>query len=48
MGGKDEGGEDERLAAARRWRAKVFDAGFGWVGGPVQYGGAGRSRELDH
>jgi len=48
MGGKDEGGEDERLAAARRWRAKVFDAGFGWVGGQVQYGGGGRSRELDH
>jgi hypothetical protein len=47
MGGQEDGGEDERLAAARVWRAKVFDAGFGWLGGPVEYGGAGRSRELD-
>jgi len=47
MGGRDEGDEDARLAAARAWRAKVFDAGFGWLGGPVAYGGAGRSPELD-
>jgi alkylation response protein AidB-like acyl-CoA dehydrogenase len=47
MGGKEDGSEDERLAAARVWRATVFDAGFGWLGGPVQYGGAGRSPELD-
>jgi alkylation response protein AidB-like acyl-CoA dehydrogenase len=47
MGGRDEGEEDERLAAARAWRAKVFDAGFGWLGGPVEYGGAGRTPELD-
>ena len=48
MGGKDDGKEDERLAAARAWRAKVFDAGFGWLGGPVEYGGGGRHPELDH
>jgi acyl-CoA dehydrogenase len=48
MGGKDDGGEDARLGQARVWRAKVFDAGFGWLGGPVQYGGAGRHPELDH
>jgi alkylation response protein AidB-like acyl-CoA dehydrogenase len=47
MGGREDGNEDERLAAARVWRAKVFDAGFGWLGGPVEYGGAGRSPELD-
>ena len=47
MGG-EEGDEDARLAAARQWRAKVFDAGFGWLGGPMVYGGSGRSPELDH
>ncbi|MFN0144097.1 MAG: acyl-CoA dehydrogenase, partial [Mycobacterium sp.] len=30
---------DVRLAMA--WRQKKFDAGFGWVGGPAQYGGRG-------
>ncbi len=39
--------EDAQLAAARAWRAKVFDAGFGWLGGPVEYGGGGRHPELD-
>src|SRR3954463_6523137 len=48
MGGKDDGDEDARLGEARAWRAKVFDAGFGWLGGPVEYGGAGRHPELDH
>lgn len=49
MGGADAHGDvDEQLAAARAWRAKVFDAGFGWLGGPVAYGGGGRSPELDH
>lgn len=47
VGGRDDGKEDERLAAARAWRAKVFDAGFGWLGGPVEYGGGGRNPELD-
>ncbi|MHB8670971.1 MAG: acyl-CoA dehydrogenase family protein [Acidimicrobiales bacterium] len=27
------------LAAAKEWRAKVFDAGFGWASGPTRYGG---------
>lgn len=35
------------LADARRWRRLVFDAGFGWLGGPIEYGGAGRSPVLD-
>ncbi len=39
--------EDTRLAEARSWRARVFDAGFGWLGGPTEYGGGGRHPELD-
>ena len=37
--------EEERaeLAAARAWRQERFDAGFGWLSGPVEYGGAGLS-----
>jgi acyl-CoA dehydrogenase len=27
------------LAAARAWSMKAFDAGFGWITGPVAYGG---------
>ena len=28
------------LAEAKVWRAKAFDAGFGWITGPAQYGGS--------
>jgi alkylation response protein AidB-like acyl-CoA dehydrogenase len=35
------------LRRSRAWRAKVFDAGFGWLSGPREYGGAGRSPILD-
>ena len=31
--------ELEQLAAAQQWRATKFDAGFGWVSGPSEYGG---------
>ncbi|HEX3540009.1 MAG TPA: acyl-CoA dehydrogenase family protein [Acidimicrobiales bacterium] len=33
--------EEERteVAAARAWRRQVFDAGFGWLTGPADYGG---------
>src|SRR5947209_8623879 len=31
--------ELEELRAAKEWRAQVFDAGFGWISGPAQYGG---------
>ncbi len=31
--------EQEELAKAQVWRAKRFDAGFGWIGGPSAYGG---------
>ena len=35
--------EQERaeVEAAKAWRQKVFDAGFGWISGPEQYGGRG-------
>lgn len=35
------------LSESRLWRQRVFDAGFGWLGGPVEYGGSGRSPVLD-
>ncbi|GAC1537042.1 MAG: acyl-CoA dehydrogenase family protein [Acidimicrobiales bacterium] len=36
---KDE--ETAEVEAAKAWRQKVFDAGFGWLTGPVEYGGRG-------
>jgi alkylation response protein AidB-like acyl-CoA dehydrogenase len=33
--------EREELRAAKEWRARVYDAGFGWITGPEQYGGRG-------
>jgi alkylation response protein AidB-like acyl-CoA dehydrogenase len=34
--------EEERVVAeARRWRTAKFDAGFGWITGPAEFGGAG-------
>jgi alkylation response protein AidB-like acyl-CoA dehydrogenase len=35
------------LAEGKAWRAKVFDAGFGWISGPEAYGGRGLPREYD-
>jgi alkylation response protein AidB-like acyl-CoA dehydrogenase len=35
------------LAAAKVWRAKVFDAGFGWLSGPEAYGGRGLTRDYE-
>ena len=36
--------EDERvIATARAWRRRKYDAGFGWISGPVAYGGRGLS-----
>ena len=35
--------EQAELEAARAWRQERFDAGFGWLSGPVEYGGAGLS-----
>src|SRR4029079_12061837 len=47
MGGRTRVDEEEQIASARAWRAKVYDAGFGWLGGPKEYGGAGRHPQLD-
>ena len=33
--------ELELLAESKAWRRKKFDAGFGWITGPTEYGGAG-------
>src|SRR5438270_9215891 len=35
------------LAEAKAWRAKVFDAGFGWITGPEPYGGRGLPRDYE-
>jgi alkylation response protein AidB-like acyl-CoA dehydrogenase len=35
------------LATAKEWRAKVFDAGLGWLSGPETYGGRGLPREYE-
>ena len=37
----DPAAEADELAAVRAWRRAVFDAGYGWITGPVEYGGAG-------
>jgi alkylation response protein AidB-like acyl-CoA dehydrogenase len=41
--------EQERaeVAAAKEWKAAEFDAGYGWITGPTEYGGQGLSREHD-
>jgi alkylation response protein AidB-like acyl-CoA dehydrogenase len=38
---RDRETELELLAAAQKFRAKRFDAGFGWITGPREYGGRG-------
>ncbi|MGH9042398.1 MAG: acyl-CoA dehydrogenase family protein [Acidimicrobiia bacterium] len=35
------------VKAAKEWRAKTYDAGFGWISGPEQYGGRGLPREYE-
>jgi alkylation response protein AidB-like acyl-CoA dehydrogenase len=41
--------EEERreIDEGRAWRARVFDAGFGWITGPTDYGGAGLTSAHD-
>jgi acyl-CoA dehydrogenase len=31
--------EAAEIAAAKEWKAKEFDGGFGWISGPEEYGG---------
>lgn len=38
---KDE--ERRQVESAKQWRQKLFDAGFAWITGPVEFGGAGLS-----
>ena len=33
--------EAEMLAKAKDWQSKRFDAGFAWITGPTEFGGAG-------
>ncbi len=33
--------EQREIANAKEWRGKVFDAGYGWITGPEEYGGGG-------
>ena len=33
--------EAEEVRAAKEWAVKAFDAGFGWISGPPEYGGRG-------
>ena len=37
--------ESAQLADAKRYAAQRFDAGFGWIDGPVEYGGRALSSE---
>ncbi len=37
----------EQLDAIRVWRAKEFDAGFGWLSGPAEFGGGGRPPAIE-
>ena len=36
---RDRESELREVAVAQDWRRKKFDAGFGWITGPEQYGG---------
>jgi alkylation response protein AidB-like acyl-CoA dehydrogenase len=35
------------LAAAKAWKADEFDAGFGWIAGPEEFGGRALPKEYD-
>src|SRR3954469_15776248 len=35
--------EQALVARAQQWRNTLFDAGFGWIAGPTEYGGRGLS-----
>jgi len=39
--------EAVEVAAAKAWKAKEFDAGFGWISGPAEYGGRELTREYE-
>src|ERR671919_307191 len=39
--------EAAEIAAAKEWKATEFDAGFGWITGPEEYGGRGLPKEYE-
>jgi acyl-CoA dehydrogenase len=39
--------ELEELRAGKEWKARVFDAGFGWITGPEQYGGRAMAKSYE-
>jgi len=39
--------EKAELAEAQEWRANKYDAGFGWITGPEDWGGRGLTRQHD-
>ena len=43
----DREAERKELAKAQEWRAKKFDAGFGWISGAPELGGRGLSRSFE-
>ena len=39
--------EEAAVRAAQQWRAKMWEAGFGWITGPAEYGGRGLGPEYE-
>ncbi|HUS61802.1 MAG TPA: acyl-CoA dehydrogenase family protein [Acidimicrobiales bacterium] len=35
------------VADAKAWKTKAFDAGFGWITGPIDYGGRGLAKRYE-
>jgi acyl-CoA dehydrogenase len=44
---KDRAQEAAQAEDAKKWRQKKFDAGFGWISGPKEYGGRGLAPAFD-
>ena len=44
---RDRESELELVEAAKTWRRQRFDAGFGWISGPIAYGGRGLPAAYD-
>jgi alkylation response protein AidB-like acyl-CoA dehydrogenase len=44
---KDPDQEAADVAAAKQWKAAEFDAGFGWITGPEEYGGRALPKEYE-
>ena len=40
----DPAAEVDEIAAVRAWRSRLWDAGYAWITGPVELGGAGLTR----